>query len=208
MSSHYTDAPDLDRDEVRQAAAVQAWERWQSCDGPRDCIGTERGCIHCGGVWCGIEYVLAESDRAFGGAEREDAHTADLRVDQCGAGIVVHCHYDKADTARPCWPVESNGEQEPAPSDVCTWEQWAEAVGVEVLNEWRIEGLPVTAEWEGWDSPSFTLGAAGSRRVQELEAALKEVVNECDKWVWDTGLYVLEDAIANARRVLGSDDGE
>ena len=38
--------------------ADNAWREYQTCNGPRDCVGTERGCVHCQGGYNATDAAL------------------------------------------------------------------------------------------------------------------------------------------------------
>lgn len=88
-------------------------------------------------------------------------HAATIRVASGGAGawLTIGCTYDMADETRPCWPYNEDDTPDPAPQNICTWEQWADALGTETLaDDWEMSGLPVSCTWEAWDAPSFAVG--------------------------------------------------
>jgi hypothetical protein len=83
-------------------------------------------------------------------------HRAGFVIDQYSTQFKIKCSYDPDDPTRPCWPYTEEGDPEPAPQSVCTWSQWADELGVEVLgHSVEIIGMPVTVIWDTWDAPSF-----------------------------------------------------
>lgn len=101
-------------------------------------------------------------------------HLAKIEVDDHGALVSIECGYDKADASRPCWPHSEEGTPDPAPQTICTWEQWADEAGIEAFASWRVSGIPVSCEWTGWDSPTFTLGQPADAAIVRAENAERE----------------------------------
>jgi hypothetical protein len=76
--------------------------------------------------------------------------------------LAVRCPFDMADTERPCWPYRTldvdEPEPEPVPQGICTYTQWIDECGSDLLHG-RVEfSTPMTVLWNDLSGPTFFIG--------------------------------------------------
>jgi hypothetical protein len=72
--------------------------------------------------------------------------------------VSMTCPHDPADTTRPCWPYNEQGEPEPAPQKFCNWREWLDGDGPELIAPMLIATVPIDGMWDG-DSYRFSLAS-------------------------------------------------
>lgn len=86
-------------------------------------------------------------------------HVVTFEVDAFGISPKCRCEYDPTDERRPCWPWDVERDEPcrlPAPQPDCTYKDWIENSGIEVVDPFSFERVVTGVDWAQPDAPEFS----------------------------------------------------